>query len=259
MPVVLERRFAEIGARVKVEEGPWLGVPRIDVRSDRRGEYFDLSFAHGEREVEVEVVDARRADRHLLLLVRNGAEKSKFLCGHDERHWFVAAVPESARGVTGVASAKAALQPEPIRGAVRQLKAKERLRRRNAAFVRQGEWFFVPEPRLAPNPALVLRNEPLFRGHGQMHMLQFAYRRGGEVVYVNQVNPAGITEARFGRLTERQRRTGGWTRMVRDPEVFAKGAVRHPDHATVVLREWHRVLVNTEQQAAAMQHVAFLD
>jgi hypothetical protein len=29
-------------------------------------------------------------------------------------------------------------------------------------------------------------------------------------------------------------------------EVFAKGAVRHPDHATVVLRVWHRVAVNTE-------------
>jgi hypothetical protein len=36
--------------------------------------------------------------------------------------------------------------------------------------------------------------------------------------------------------------------MVRDPEVFAKGAVRHPDHATVVLRVWHRVTT-----------VAFLD
>jgi hypothetical protein len=24
-------------------------------------------------------------------------EKSKFLCGHDERHWFVAAIPSSER------------------------------------------------------------------------------------------------------------------------------------------------------------------
>lgn len=250
--VVLERRFAEIGARVKVEEGPWLGDPQIDVRSDRKGEYFDLSFVDGDRKTELEVIDALGADRHLLLLVRNGAEKSKFLCGHDERHWFVAAVPESARGVTGVASAKAALQPEPIRGAVQHLKPKDRFRRRNAAFVRQGEWFFVPEPWLVPDPALVLRNEPLFRGRGQMHVMQFAYRRGGDVVYVNWRNPAGITEARFRRLTESHRRTGGWTRMVRDADVFAKGAVRHPDHATIVLREWHRVLMNTEHQAAAM-------
>ena len=47
--------------------------------------------------------------------------------------------------------------------------------------------------------------------------------------------------------------------VARIAEVFAKGAVRHPDHATIVLRDWHRVLMNTEHQAAAMQHVAFLD
>ena len=41
---VLERRFAAIGARVRVEDGPWRGTPLIDVRSDRRGEYFDLHF-----------------------------------------------------------------------------------------------------------------------------------------------------------------------------------------------------------------------
>jgi hypothetical protein len=48
-------------------------------------------------------------------------------------------------------------------------------------------------------------------------------------------------------------------RMVRDPELYAKGAVRHPDHNTIVLRGWHRVLMNTEQGARAMRHVAFLD
>ena len=107
--VVLERRFAEIGARVKVEEGRWPGVTRIDVRSDRKGAYFELSLGDG----EFEVLDVDRTDCHLLLLHRNGPSKSKFLCGWDERDWFVAAVPESAGGVTGVASAKEALQPEP--------------------------------------------------------------------------------------------------------------------------------------------------
>jgi hypothetical protein len=47
--------------------------------------------------------------------------------------------------------------------------------------------------------------------------------------------------------------------MVRDPELYASGSVSHPDHATVVLRGWHRVLVNTEQQAQAMRHLAFID
>jgi hypothetical protein len=40
-----------------------------------------------------------------------GGEKNTFLCGHDEKHWFVAAVPEAARGVNGVATAKAAPRP----------------------------------------------------------------------------------------------------------------------------------------------------
>ena len=47
--------------------------------------------------------------------------------------------------------------------------------------------------------------------------------------------------------------------MVRDPELYAKGTVRHPDHVTIYLATWHRVLMNTEQRAQAMRHVAFLD
>jgi hypothetical protein len=46
--------------------------------------------------------------------------------------------------------------------------------------------------------------------------------------------------------------------MVRDPELDAKGAVRHADHNTIVPHGWHRVLMN-EQAARAMRHVAFLD
>jgi hypothetical protein len=156
-----------------------------------------------------------------------------------------------------VASAKAALQPAPVRLEAARLKRKERFRRRNAAYVRQGEWFFVATPWLQPDPALVLRNEPLSRGRGKPHIMELACRTGGEVVYVNSQHRQGISESRYLRLPEQRRRS--YTRMVRDPEVFAKGAVRHPDHATIVLRDWHRVLMNTEHQAAAMRHVAFLD
>src|SRR5438552_5772488 len=182
----LERRFAAVGARLKVAEGPWRGEPRIDVRSDARGEYFDLRFAGREPDVELEVVDVQPRDRHLLLLARVGAEKSKFLCGHDERHWFVAAVPEAARGVTGVATAKAALQPDAVRALVQRKRPKDPFRRRNAAYLRQGEWFFVSAAGMNPPDALVLRNEPLSRGLGTPHVMQFAYRRGGDAVYVNR-------------------------------------------------------------------------
>ncbi len=92
---VLERRFAAIGARLNVVGAP-AGALRIDVGSDARGEFFDVRFAGSGRPVELEVVDVNRTDRHLLLLVRDGEEKSKFLCGHDERHWFVAGASGSS-------------------------------------------------------------------------------------------------------------------------------------------------------------------
>jgi hypothetical protein len=104
----------------------------------------------------------------------------------------------------------------------------------------------------------VLRNEPLARPGGTPHVLREAFRRGGTVVYVNR-NGRLIDEAAYARLPEKARRSGRWQRMVRDPELFARGSVRHPDHATVLLRGWHRVLMNTEGGALASVHVAFLD
>jgi hypothetical protein len=255
----LRRRFQRIGAEVHIRNEPWLGMPTIDVVRDRRGEHFTISFEGRGPKVGLEVVDAWPAERHLLLLVRNGEEKSKFLLGHDERHWFVAAIPEDARGVSGVAAAMKALQPEVVQDAVRRKRPKDLLSRRNAAFVRQGEWFFVPEPTLVVDENLVLHDEPLSRGFGSEHWMENAFRRGGETVYVSRLYPRGLTGLELKALPEGVRRREQWTEMVRDAEVFARGRIRHPDHATIVLRGWHRVAMNTEQRARAMRHVAFLD
>src|SRR3712207_8814464 len=55
------------------------------------------------------------------------------------------------------------------------------LRRRNEAFVRQGEWFFIPAPGMGVDENLILRNEPISRGAGSKpHMCQYVYRSGGE-------------------------------------------------------------------------------
>jgi hypothetical protein len=255
---LLLRRFASIGARAKLTRAPRDGGGRIDVRSDRHGEFFELRFA-GDRAAEVLVVDTDVDDRALLLLVREDGEKSKFLCGLDERHWFVAAIPESAVGVTGVTAAKDALQPDAVRERVARRRPKDRFRRRNVAYVRQGEWFFLPEPSLVVDERDVLQGEPLTRGRGKHHVMEYAYRTGGETVFVNRDHPTGIDQAAFDRLSAAELRRGPWREMVRDPELFAKGAIRHPDHNTIVLHGWHRVLMNTEQRARAMRHVAFLD
>jgi hypothetical protein len=47
--------------------------------------------------------------------------------------------------------------------------------------------------------------------------------------------------------------------MRRNPGVYVRGRVRHPDHATITLPGWHRVVMNTEAQSRAMRNVAFLD
>jgi hypothetical protein len=272
----LNRYFGEMGARVKFLDGAlelprrrWQGeTPRItlDIRRDHRGEYFEIRTLRGV-EQEVVVLNAAPQDRHLVLLSRQFGErrrvtKQKFLCGHDERHWFVAAIPENAP-VSTVASAKEALKPGEIREREAILgvnNAKDSFRRRNAAFVRQGEWFFVPARDLRVNPQLVLQKEPLRRGMGsKAHYVEECYRTGGVGVYVNGKYPTGLTEADYRRLPEAERRSGQFRYMLRDSAVFARGEVRHPDHATVVLDGWHRVWMNTENQARAMQNVVFLD
>src|SRR4051794_7018822 len=91
-------KFARIGARIKVADRPsrpiraTAGLITLDVRADRDGEFFEVLPPHG-TDPEIAVLDVQPSDRHLLLMVREGGEKHKFLCGHDERHWFVAAVP----------------------------------------------------------------------------------------------------------------------------------------------------------------------
>ncbi len=111
------------------------------------------------------------------------------------------------------------------------------------------------------DPKLVLTNEPLRRGGGKPHMVEFLYRSGGEVVYVCPQKPMIFTQGQFNSLLSRNpdAKHWAWSTMRRNPSVYVKGRVRHADHATIVLHEWHRVLMNTETQAVAMRHVAFLD
>jgi hypothetical protein len=262
----LETKFARIGARMKltVPRGRRSEVSsiRLDVKSDRNGEFFEVASPPDASAV-VEVLDVQPVDRHLLLIVRERGEKSKFLCGHDERHWFVAAVPESAP-VGTVRTAKEALKPAEV--LVEQgrlgLRAAARNRRKNAAYHRQGEWFFVPAPDLKVDESLVLRNEPISRGaRSKPHRVEFCYRSGGETVYVSRHRPNGLNEREYRELLLERPATKDWDWriMTRNAVVYVRGRVRHADHKTITLHGWHRVLMNTEGQARAMRNVAFLD
>jgi hypothetical protein len=271
----IESRFAEMGARLKVQEIPsrwrlgdreWINPAdfAVDIRRDSAGEFFELRVpTHLRETLDVSVMQAEPKLRHLLLFVRKTGDKpqlDRFLCGHDEREWFVAAVPG---GASSVRQAMDALQPRDVREALsrRHVSSRKRYARKNRAFRRQGEWFFVPEPALDVDEKLVLRNEPLRRGAGKPHIVEQLCRSGGETVHVCRRHPNGVTPDEYRSILHRNPDADrwGWQVMRRNPGVYARGTVRHSDHATITLPFWHRVIMNTETQSRTMANVAFLD
>ncbi|MGH7134077.1 MAG: hypothetical protein ACREJO_19305 [Phycisphaerales bacterium] len=264
---LIVRRFGAIGARVAIGELPGDRV-RLNIDRDRHGEFFVLQAGAA---ADVRVVDARPDLRHLLLMAvrprldrRPGpGMRDKFLCGHDERHWFVAAVPD-VQGIGDVRRAMEALKPEAVRrGQAREgVRWDERLRRKTAAYVRQGEWFFLPRPEFDAGSLYVHRDEPLSRGLGSKpHRVDECVRTGGQTVYVSPMAPRGLEVDAYRKLlaSSERARKHKWEVRRRDAMVLVRGRVRHPDHATVRLGFWHEVMMNTEWQAPAMRHVAFLD
>ena len=271
----VEKAFRSIGARVKVREAPRPRPPwrrprplATDIGQDRRGEFFEVLTGPGV-DPEFLAMSVVPSDRHLLLMAKRVPDADepaqpgstqKFLCGHDERSWFVAAVPD---GPSTVREAKEALKPAVVRASQdrRKVKTRDRNKRKNAGFIRQGEWFFVPRPEFEPEDNAVLKSEPLIRGRGKPHIAQFAYRRGGTTVYVARDYPQGLTQVEYTELIRTDPKAANlyWQTRRRDPEVYVKGKVKHPDHKTVVLPFWHLVMPNTESRAPAMRHVTFLD
>jgi hypothetical protein len=271
----IQSGFAQVGARFKVRavasrwrqgDRTWIG-PRdysLDLRRDGHGQFFELRVpTHLRDALEAAVVQSEPRQRHLLLFVQKTGDQprlDRFLCGHDEREWFVAAVPGRA---SSVRQAMEALQPAPVHEALASIRvpSRQRYARKNRAFRRQGEWFFLPEPALVVDPKLVLRNEPLRRGAGKPHLVEELYRTGGETVHVCYRHPDGLSPADYRLLLQRVpgAKNWGWRAMTRNPKVYARGAVRHADHETIRLPFWHRVAMNTETRSRTMARVAFLD
>ena len=79
---LLETKFARIGARLKGSDGRDRrrrissgALVTLDIQRDRKGEYFEV-IGRPDTEAEVEVLDVQSADRHLLLLVREGGRST---------------------------------------------------------------------------------------------------------------------------------------------------------------------------------------
>jgi hypothetical protein len=254
----LQEKFNLLGARVKVAND-LLGSRSfvIDVATDRKGEYFDIQVVQ-DRDVQIQPLDVRPELRHLLLR----ADGQKFLCGHDERHWFVAAVPGDSAST--VKTALEALKPWAVRQqeSVKGVKLAKRLRRKNEAYIRQGEWFFVPAPHVQIPESWALRNEPLSRGQGSKpHRCEYLYRVGGRGVYVCRQYPRGVSQEKYQRIRASNPRAGAWDWrfMQVGATAYARGRVSHQDHKTIRLKCWHQVFMNTEHQAPASRNILFLD
>jgi hypothetical protein len=270
----LTRQFARIGASLEVSERPTVrgrnGATNfsLDIREEARKEFYLLEIAKPAIEtVDFQVLNSRVDLRHLVLMARDetaalaaNTRPEKFLCGHDERHWFVASLP--AAGVTDVNSAMEALKPREAVWSQRRraVRPKDRNKRHNAGFIRQGEWFFVPDSNFNPGPLDVIRkDEPISRGAGSKpHIVSELMRRGGELVYVNQRTRTVLTSNQFqtGIRSGRIKNAQEWVDQRMASLVYVRGKVRHADHKTIELKGWHRVAMNAEPLSNT---VRFLD
>jgi hypothetical protein len=200
------------------------------------------------------------------LNIRLRIDKIQYLCGHDERQWFVSGVPDGVKA-SNVLQAMESLKP-PLVGAEQAkkgLRKKDLLhagkRRKNEAYKRQGEWFFIPTG-INPNPALIHKKEPIIARRGSKpHICEELYREGGTTVYVRgDVAPNGFNEKEYQNYVAKNPKDKlPFRTMTRDASVYVRGDVRHPDHKTVHLGTWHKVLLNREAESRAARGIAFLD
>ncbi|HSI85804.1 MAG: hypothetical protein ACAI35_03845 [Candidatus Methylacidiphilales bacterium] len=264
--IYIERHFARMGSRFQVtrpETRRQTDSYSVNIQRDSAGDYFALRVPPEiDSDLNVAVLQVLPRDRHLLLYVHQDGkeEKDRYLCGHDERDWFVAAVPGN---VSTVRDAREALKPDRVRREqlIRGVPQGHLNRRRNEAFLRQGEWFFVEEHALRVDRNRILRNEPIRRGGGKPHIVAEVFRSGGDTVYVHRLFPNGVLQEEYARIIAGNRNMPPrqWRTMMRNPAVYARGTVRHPDHKTITLPVWHQVLMNTETETRTMRSVAFLD
>lgn len=262
---LITQKFEEIGVRVRFgkirptfeTEGSKV---RIDIRTDRLGEYYIIDV---KGEVLLDIPDVQKVDKHLLLFARD-PELQRFLCGHDERNWFVAAIPEDSK-VSNVKEAKESLKPRDVKFSEKRvgIKKKDSEKRRTKAYIRQGEWFFIPAPELQVQKSLILKNEPIQRGRGTSHIVEELFRRGGENIYINKEYPGGLSEDKYINLIKLnpELKKTRWEIRRANPTAFGRGRVTHKDHKhkTIVLQFWHEIVMNTEFRSRAMKNVAFID
>jgi len=261
--VSIVKSFEAIGAKARVTPSTAHGVRRdgftINITHEKGDEVFDIRHDPNV-DFDIEVVDKRPKERHLLLMVkqeeRKGAPtKQKFLCGHDEMHWFVAPVNSA---VADVPRAKESLKPPEVVAAQSGTRRKNKKKVRGG-IIRQGEWFFIPKPTMKAPANQILRNEPIRReGGGKPHIVEEVWRKGGDAVY-ESTGGMVLDPMKYRKLQRENPKLAQNYRAARvNAEVFGRGKVRHPDHSTVELGHWYQIVPNTEHKFAT-RSMRFVD
>jgi len=142
----------------------------------------------------------------------------RFLIGMDELHLFIAPLKKSANTVK---EAHDSLKPKNLRSKIK------------GTFKRQGEWFLVP----CSNQELDEIERKLDSRNGQtdaQSLVRISYSKG-----------LGYVERSRGREHKADEVV-----VLDGTREFARGNLLHPDHATVKLRDWHRVFKNAEDTSS---------
>jgi hypothetical protein len=208
----LRQAFAEIGAQLAQDlRGQRFGINIISLQHQ---EAYQFRYPL-QGELWIEVLDVHPRLRHLVLDVSGDRlpVSGRFLCGHDESHWFVAGL-QFGRKSASVRGAMESLKPDLVKREQRRQQVRhQRDRRQNRAYTRQGEWFFLPRPKMRVPDWQVERDGQLSRPGGKPHRVDELYR-----------------------APERD-------------EVFVRGRVQHEDHQTIEFDVWQRVVQNNEHAA----------
>lgn len=257
----LTKALQMIGARLKVTQRR-AGVPlRFNVGTDRQGEFFTLSVNEESVDADVRVLAADQVLAQALIMVVTKDEsgkpqKEKLLLGHDERHWFVAGVPEKARNIK---DAFRLLKPEAARLSQERagVDGKKVDRRRNKGFIRQGEWFFVPVQFEPDKKTIVHKNEPIQRGpRSTPHVVEKLVRFGGQQVFILN---GGIYTREQKDAYIAANGNAYFQARTQNATVFVTGKVSHKDHKTVCLQGWHEVHLSREPENTMRGAQGFLD
>jgi len=224
----------------------------IDIRTDPAGESFEILKT---ARIDLKVLDSRPRNRHLVLSASLGESEERFLCGHDERHWFVAGLPDGADAAT-VDSAMRSLKPAMVTR--KEAKRSHRRGRKADVFLRQGEWFFVPCQNASIDSTKVERYQVLVRGlESKPHVCEFMYRDGEREYECDRYPKLAFFESEYLEIlkTRRKAKQWGWRQLPYDPVIYVRGAVSHPDHAILHLEGWHRVEMNRESTPGELKRL----